>query len=141
MDLIFSIFFQTNLHNEDCWNFHLVSCPNPTATTDFKVLDVSYQKVLCHNGNQTIIISENGTSLECRTSEDAEAASCFYKTWIFWSFVILTYIGTIGFNVGNSISDAICFDVLGEANQMKYGNQRGKLLIKKNKTSKLKNNF
>lgn len=39
-------------------------------------------------------------------------------------FVILTYFGTIGFNVGNSISDAICFDVLGDDNQSKYGKQR-----------------
>lgn len=45
-------------------------------------------------------------------------------TWVFWTFVILTYLGTIGFNVGNSISDAVCFDVLGDENQMKYGRQR-----------------
>lgn len=80
---------------------------------------------MCHSENQTdIAISQNGTIIDCRTSEDAEAASCFYKTWIFWTFVILTYLGTIGFNVGNSISDAICFDMLGEENQTKYGNQR-----------------
>lgn len=71
-----------------------------------------------------VVVSTNETYFECRTSEDAEASSCFYKTWIFWTFVFLTYIGTIGFNVGNSISDAICFDVLGEENQMKYGKQR-----------------
>lgn len=86
---------------------------------------IDREKVLCHSENQTdISISENGTLIECRTSEDTEAAGCFYKTWVFWVFVVLTYIGTIGFNVGNSISDAICFDVLGEENQHKYGNQR-----------------
>lgn len=42
----------------------------------------------------------------------------------FWVFVILMCLGTIGFNVTNSISDAICFDVLGEEEQMKYGSQR-----------------
>ena len=86
---------------------------------------VGQQKVLCHNENQTDLgLSEHGTRFECRTSDDAKAPSCFYKTWTFWSYVVLTYLGTIGFNVGNSISDAICFDVLGEENQMKYGKQR-----------------
>lgn len=89
------------------------------------MIKIKGHEVLCHNENETDIkISQDETSIECRTSEDAEAASCFYKTWIFWTFVVLTYLGTIGFNVGNSISDAICFDMLGEDNQTKYGNQR-----------------
>lgn len=92
--------------------------------TSFKVILIEGQKVLCHDDSQSEITLTNGAKLECRTSEDAEASSCFYKTWVFWAFVILTYIGTIGFNVGNSISDAICFDVLGDENQMKYGKQR-----------------
>lgn len=102
-----------------------MTCPNPTDVSDFKVILIEGQKILCHGRNLTkITLSANESQLECRTSEDAEAASCFYATWVFWSFVILTYIGTIGFNVGNSISDAICFDVLGKENQMKYGKQR-----------------
>lgn len=88
-------------------------------------MQIEGQKVLCHNTNQTeLTVSTNGSMVECRTSEDAEASVCFYKTWVFWSFVVLTYLGIIGFNVGNSISDAICFDVLGEDKQMKYGKQR-----------------
>lgn len=62
--------------------------------------------------------------IDCTTSEDIEADTCFYKTWTFWCFIFLTYVGTIAFNVGNSISDAICFDVLGETRYMKYGKQR-----------------
>lgn len=51
--------------------------------------------------------------LQCE--EDIEAAtSCIYKTGNFWAFVLLMSIGTIGFNVVNSITDAICFDVIGE---------------------------
>lgn len=38
---------------------------------------------------------------------------CVSGTNTFWIFVFLMCIGTIGFNVTNSISDAICFDVLG----------------------------
>lgn len=116
---------QMSLHSDSCLNFHLVSCPNPSEVFRFKVIQIDGQQLLCHTQNKTVIaISTNGTLLTCRTSEDAEAASCFYKTWIFWTFVVLTYLGTIGFNVGNSISDAICFDVLGEERQMKYGKQR-----------------
>lgn len=93
---------------------------------NFKIILIEGQNVLCHSLNQSsvITVSTNGSTVECRTSEDAEAASCFYKTWIFWTFVVLTYLGIICFNVGNSISDAICFDVLGEDRQMKYGKQR-----------------
>lgn len=42
----------------------------------------------------------------------------------FWMFVLLMSLGTINFNVGNCVSDAICFDVLGESGEMKYGRQR-----------------
>lgn len=42
----------------------------------------------------------------------------------FWMFVILMSLGTINFNVGNCVSDSVCFDVLGENNEMKYGQQR-----------------
>lgn len=41
----------------------------------------------------------------------------------FWSFVLLMCIGTIGFNVSNCVSDAVCFDMLGEK-AMRYGRQR-----------------
>lgn len=124
LDLLFKKFpFQMNLNPEECLNFHLVSCPNPTDTSDFKVIRIAGEKILCHGVDNRTQININ-QSLSCRTTEDAEAASCFYKTWVFWSFVILTYIGTIGFSVGNSISDAICFDILGEENESKYGKQR-----------------
>ncbi|XP_044257866.1 major facilitator superfamily domain-containing protein 6-A [Tribolium madens] len=57
------------------------------------------------------------------SNKDVEIyAGCLYKSISFWSFVILMSIGTIGFNVVNSISDAICFDVIGEDGD--YGKQR-----------------
>ncbi|XP_030387942.1 major facilitator superfamily domain-containing protein 6 [Scaptodrosophila lebanonensis] len=49
---------------------------------------------------------------------------CIYGSSSFWLFVVMLFIGTIGFNVTNSISDAICFDMLGEAEESKYGAQR-----------------
>ncbi|KAH8291532.1 hypothetical protein KR054_012569 [Drosophila jambulina] len=50
--------------------------------------------------------------------------SCIYGAGKFWLFVSLLFVGTIGFNVINSISDACCFDLLGDAEQDKYGAQR-----------------
>lgn len=97
-----------------------VSC---ILTTNFSSITVS-----------GIIYEDNSTTKFCRTSdgdsplcimsyrlsceEDIEAATdCIYKTGNFWAFVLLMSIGTIGFNVVNSISDAICFDVIGEFKQ------------------------
>lgn len=54
----------------------------------------------------------------------AELLPGFYSGFSFWAFVILMSLGTIGYNLTNSISDAICFDMLGEGNQMLYGKQR-----------------
>lgn len=48
---------------------------------------------------------------------------CLYGTPTFWSFILLMCIGTIGFNVANSVSDATCFEMLGEKT-MEYGAQR-----------------
>lgn len=99
-------------------------CENPTNTSQFRLTRVRGEKILCHDDDNKTMILELNLIIECDTTEDVEAPSCFYKSLTFWSFLILTYLGTIGFNVGNSISDAICFDVLGENRQMKYGKQR-----------------
>ncbi|XP_063992329.1 major facilitator superfamily domain-containing protein 6 isoform X2 [Diachasmimorpha longicaudata] len=50
--------------------------------------------------------------------------SCLLESYSFWIFVLLFSLGSIAFNVTNSISDAICFDVLGEGGHMGYGRQR-----------------
>ncbi|CRK98393.1 CLUMA_CG011752, isoform A [Clunio marinus] len=114
--------YWTSLHVEKCFNFHFVTCSSPTNVTSFKVIQLNGEDILCHVS--TNLTFPEPSILECKTSQDTEAPNCFYKTWIFWAFVFLTYLGTIGFNVGNSISDAICFDVLGEERQTKYGKQR-----------------
>ncbi|XP_046659126.1 major facilitator superfamily domain-containing protein 6-A isoform X4 [Homalodisca vitripennis] len=48
----------------------------------------------------------------------------FYSSTTFWMFVVLLSAASIGYNVSNSVSDAICFDVLGAGNEKKYGQQR-----------------
>lgn len=52
----------------------------------------------------------SNVNLTCRVLEKED---CLYGTITFWGFVALMSIGTIGFNVANCVSDAICFDVLG----------------------------
>ncbi|XP_076677986.1 major facilitator superfamily domain-containing protein 6 [Andrena cerasifolii] len=56
--------------------------------------------------------------------DDFEDKHCLYASSTFWGFIFLMALGNIGFNVSNSISDAICFDILGEGGQMGYGRQR-----------------
>lgn len=53
----------------------------------------------------------------------APYGNCLYESLTFWIFIVLMCFGTIGFNVANCVSDATCFDVLGDKT-MKYGAQR-----------------
>ncbi|GLH09402.1 Uncharacterized protein GBIM_14482 [Gryllus bimaculatus] len=78
---------------------------------------------LCAASNENFSFASN-ISCDAVCVLDDAAANCLYGTPIFWSFVILMSLGTIGFNVANSISDAICFDVLGDGAEMGYGMQR-----------------
>lgn len=52
-------------------------------------------------------------SFKCDEDIDTNTA-CLYRSFTFWSFIILMSLGTVGFNVLNSISDAICCDVIGK---------------------------
>ncbi|KOC59868.1 Major facilitator superfamily domain-containing protein 6-B, partial [Habropoda laboriosa] len=72
------------------------------------------------SSNSTCIIDKNATlycthSSNCNvTCDNFENKHCLYTSVTFWGFVFLMSLGNIGFNVGNSISDAICFDILGK---------------------------
>lgn len=77
-------------------------CENHTNMTNFKLTRVHGETLLCHLEENDFILELNST-IECRTTEDSEAPPCFYKSLTFWCFVIFTYLGTIGFNVGNDL--------------------------------------
>lgn len=69
--------------------------------------------------NKTFGCDKNRNESTCQiscssTRHDEDEKHCLYGSLAFWGFIILVAIGSIGFNVSNSISDAICFDVLGE---------------------------
>lgn len=86
----------------------------PTAFLMNSLNSNTSQHRLCSFENDSLNTSNNAScGIECK--EDIERNSgCLYTSFTFWSFVILMSIGTIGFNVTNSISDAICFDVIGK---------------------------
>ncbi|XP_031843125.1 major facilitator superfamily domain-containing protein 6 [Nomia melanderi] len=69
----------------------------------------------------TLYCNNNTCNVTCDNFNDKD---CLYTSLTFWGFVLLMSLGNIGFNVCNSISDAICFDILGEGGQMGYGRQR-----------------
>lgn len=73
--------------------------------------DEQLRKLCVVENDTALAYNESISSIKCELGIDS---SQLYKSWPFWAFVLLTCLGTIGFNVGNCISDAICFDVLGE---------------------------
>jgi hypothetical protein len=80
--------------------------------------DASANVTPCVLGNSSLTCSLDDDSSHCELScilhETEREKDCLYGTPTFWGFVLLMSLGTIGFNVANSVSDAICFDVLGE---------------------------
>lgn len=69
------------------------------------------------------LMNSSSYNVTCQLEKDPPY-DCVYNSGTFWIFVIFLFTGTIGFNVANSISDAICFDMLGESEEDKYGAQR-----------------
>ncbi|XP_039282566.1 major facilitator superfamily domain-containing protein 6-like [Nilaparvata lugens] len=108
-------------------NGYLV-CQNQTSllnlTTCQDVCSGSENSSTCENLFPECKQSCNFTCLPVSPSVDHGDNTQFYKGMIFWLYVIFMSLGSIGFNVINSISDTICFDVLGDGQEKKYGKQR-----------------
>ncbi|KAJ8684289.1 hypothetical protein QAD02_020081 [Eretmocerus hayati] len=89
---------------------------NTTCTADFMDYNSAETKDLpkCNEDDpcQVFCQQHQGTS------------DCLYGSPAFWGFIVIMFLGNVGFNVSNCISDAICFDVLGKGGQMSYGRQR-----------------
>lgn len=75
------------------------------------------------DANRTQELERAHCNSTCTTENLVDTSQCIYKTHTFWAFVIFMCMGTIGFNVGNCVSDAACFDILGD-DSVKYGKQR-----------------
>lgn len=68
------------------------------------------------DAQNSICEGRQGCSIRCPLRHDDMEiqTSCLLSNYAFWVFVVLFSIGGIAFNVTNSLSDAICFDVLGK---------------------------
>ncbi|XP_070518126.1 major facilitator superfamily domain-containing protein 6-A-like [Cardiocondyla obscurior] len=77
------------------------------------------------NINETLLCQRNVTNNDCNiTCDRFDNDKCLYSSITFWSFVLLMCLGETGFFVFIGLSDTICFAILGENNQLKYGKQR-----------------
>ncbi|XP_011058182.1 PREDICTED: major facilitator superfamily domain-containing protein 6-like [Acromyrmex echinatior] len=78
------------------------------------------------NVNKASLYQRNvTTNYNCNvTCDNFEDDQCLYTSTTFWGFVILMLLGEIGYHISLSASDVICFDILGEDGQMRYGRQR-----------------
>lgn len=97
--------------------FRVVNCYS--SNCDY-LTNSSNQIISLVNENYSICLTDD---LILNTTDDICDFTCYlnesdapmYTSTTFWSFVILLCLGTIGFNVTNCISDAVCFDVLGKS--------------------------
>ncbi|XP_018328123.1 uncharacterized protein LOC108738985 isoform X2 [Agrilus planipennis] len=105
----------------------ICSCDNSTKnsiSTLKGLISLSQNSDVCFFRNSSSFC-EFDCDLECREDLDVETSKTtpndeFDST--FWYFVLLMSAGTILFNVVNSISDAVCFDMVGDSHD--YGQQR-----------------
>lgn len=81
--------------------------------TDTEVLSININFDLCLQNERATLIGNNTCDLSCRL-DATKQPDCVVGTATFWSYVLLMCLGTIGFNVANCVSDATCFDMLGE---------------------------
>ncbi|XP_033342281.1 major facilitator superfamily domain-containing protein 6 isoform X2 [Megalopta genalis] len=115
-----------------CMGAKYTTCHWNCTNNNFSVL-IQFEEIegeVSFTENNTCLTDTNAVS-HCSKSDNCKVSCdnfndkhCLYTSITFWGFIILMSLGNIGFNVCNSISDAICFDVLGEGGQMSYGRQR-----------------
>ena len=86
-----------------------IGCDGAAAKTTLNIRHM-LENQYCYWGNLTCT-PNTICELIC---EPVHKDSSFYLGSIFISYVLLMALGSIGYNVTNSISDAICFDVLGK---------------------------
>ncbi|XP_025990967.2 major facilitator superfamily domain-containing protein 6-A [Solenopsis invicta] len=78
------------------------------------------------NINDTLSCQRNITNnYNCNViCDNFKEDKCLYTSIIFWIFVLFMSLGTVSCFTFSSISDAVCFAMLGLGNQTKYGRQR-----------------
>nr|CAD7430208.1 unnamed protein product [Timema monikensis] len=127
---------EKELAAQDCGFVHSVNCNyecqkagNGTKLPVLLTIDNSVNHTVWPCLRKNVSTTLCGTEVQlcdltCWPDKSNAGKDCLYGTPAFWGFVLLMSLGTIGFNVANSVSDAICFDVLGSGGEMGYGRQR-----------------
>nr|CAD7401115.1 unnamed protein product [Timema cristinae] len=127
---------EKELAAQDCGLVHSVNCNyecqkagNGTKLPVLLTIDNSVNHTVWPCLRKNVSTTLCGTEVQlcdltCWPDKSNAGKDCLYGTPAFWGFVLLMSLGTIGFNVANSVSDAICFDVLGSGGEMGYGRQR-----------------
>lgn len=115
----FNFQFTKNGHLDSCRNATIsVTCNSTCLTkpTTFvaSVLQPDTFKI-CYLPIEELTWSQNLTCDFICTKNTTLEKDNLYELFTFWSFIMLMSVGTIGFNIVNSISDAICFEVVGKS--------------------------
>ncbi|XP_024884622.1 major facilitator superfamily domain-containing protein 6-like [Temnothorax curvispinosus] len=77
------------------------------------------------NINETSLSQKNVTNnYNCNVTCDNFEDQCVYASNTFWSFVFLWSLAETSYFTSMSISDAMCFHILGQGKQSKFGKQR-----------------
>lgn len=112
------IYFQFDEKSDLCADILNVNCIANDSSFTGMISKISDKIIMKTSTCDLISISE----ATCKLSAEPYA-DCFYQSFSFWMFVVLVFCGMIAFNVSYCLSDAICFDILGDKT-MKYGKQR-----------------
>ncbi|KAK0165199.1 hypothetical protein PV328_003736 [Microctonus aethiopoides] len=107
------------LVNDDKNNFMIPSCL--VQNSQIKIHSNQSNYLVCDDKN---LSKYNNISCKINDVHSTENDHNLYRSYQFWIYILLMSIGSVSFNVTNSISDAICFDILGEGGEMGYGRQR-----------------
>ncbi|XP_071653973.1 major facilitator superfamily domain-containing protein 6-like isoform X2 [Temnothorax longispinosus] len=76
------------------------------------------------NINETLLSQKNVTNNYCNVTCNNFEVQCVYTSNTFWSFVLMWSLAETSFITCLSISDAVCFRILGQGKQSKFGKQR-----------------
>lgn len=92
-----------------------LTCPNGPREEgiELRLLPEYCKKI--ENVSMECNVSQVDCKLNCKFSDPITYAppELLFKTSQFWIFIALLSMGSIGFNVVNSATDAICFNILG----------------------------
>ncbi|KAK6635309.1 hypothetical protein RUM44_000560 [Polyplax serrata] len=114
--------------NASAWPIQVcnVTCHNETTLHSCPILGLNYGQTFCYEKNLPDICNWTDIPQDCHRKclKEISQNSQLFQSTQFYIFIILMTLSMITFNVSNSISDAICFDVLGENGENNYGYQR-----------------